>query len=138
MLLELKELSKRVKDKQEKEKDSSNKKEKESQLNSKLLDKDNFPKNNLVLLNRLELKERITWIRFKSKSKLKQWKKELKKKRRRLFKTIKRKFKLKSQPTNLWKSKIDLTTSKKAKRLEMQFSLTETRFKIYRLLNYQS
>jgi hypothetical protein len=55
-----KELSKKVKDKPEKERDLNNKRGREFKLIWKLLDKDNFLKSKLVLLNKLELKERIT------------------------------------------------------------------------------
>lgn len=60
MLLGPRELLKKVRDKLEKGRDWNNRKEKESLLNLKLQDRDNFQKNNLVSLNKQESKERTT------------------------------------------------------------------------------
>jgi len=56
----LKEHSKKVKDKPEKERDLNNKSVRESKLILRLPDKDNLPKSKLVLLSKLESKERTT------------------------------------------------------------------------------
>jgi len=60
MLLELRELSRKVKDRLEKERDWSNKREKEFKLISKLQDKDNSQRSKEILQNKPELKERTT------------------------------------------------------------------------------
>ena len=50
----------KVRDKPEKERDSSNRREKESRLISKLPDKDNSPRNKQTSPNKPESKERTT------------------------------------------------------------------------------
>jgi len=54
MLLEPKELSKKVKDKPDKERDSNKPRDKESKLILKSPDRSNSLKNNQVLVNKLE------------------------------------------------------------------------------------
>jgi len=60
MHLEPRELSKKVRDKPEKERDWNKQREKESRLISKLLDKDNSLRSKQTLLIKPELRERTT------------------------------------------------------------------------------
>ena len=68
MLLELREHSKRVRETPEKEKSSRPLRDKEFRLIWRSLDKSNSKKKLLLWLNRLELKERTTCIKSRSKS----------------------------------------------------------------------
>ena len=69
MLLELREPSRRVRDKQEKEKSLSKPRDKEFKLILRKLDRSNSKRKLLLWLSRLELKERTTCIKSKNKSK---------------------------------------------------------------------
>lgn len=81
---EPRELSKKVRDKPEKERDLNKPRDKEFKLISKSPDKDNSQKNNQVLVNKLELRERITWTKSKNKNKQKCKKKKSKKAKNKL------------------------------------------------------
>ena len=70
MPLELREHLKRVKETPEKEKSSRPQRDKEFRLIWKSLDKSNSKKKLLLWLNRQELKERTTCIKFKNRNKL--------------------------------------------------------------------
>lgn len=118
MLLEPRELSRKVKDRLEKERDWSNKREKEFKLISKLQDKDNSQRSKEILPNKPELKERTTWTRSKSKSKSSNKKERLRRRRRKPSKTTHSKSEVKYTIRSKSKSKTDLTTLRKAERSE--------------------
>ena len=118
MHLEPRELSRRARDKPEKERDWSNRREKESRLILKLPDKDNSLRSNQTLPNKPESKERTTWIKSKSKSKLSNKKERLRRKRRRPCKITLKKLEVKYTIRSKSKNKIDLTILKRAEKSE--------------------
>ena len=118
MLLEPRELSKKARDKPEKERDWSNRREKESRLISKLPDKDNSLKSNQTLLSKPESKERTIWIKSKSKSKLSNKKERSRRRRRRPYKITLKKLEVKYTIRSKSKNKIDLTILRRAEKSE--------------------
>ena len=109
MLYEPRGHSKRESDKLEKEKDSNKLREKESKLISKKPDKSNSKRRHQHLQNRLELKEKTTCIKFRSKNKLSSKRGRLKKIENKPSLIIHIKSGDRLMPTRILRSKIDST-----------------------------
>ena len=138
MHLELREHSRRVNDKLEKEKDSSKLRKRESKLTLKKPDRSNSRRKLLLLLNRLELKERTTCIKSKNKNKLSFKKGRLRRIESKHLSTTRRKSEDKFQPMRSSRSRTDLITWKKVERSEKKWTRKETRLGIFSKPKYRN
>ena len=138
MLCEQREPSKREKDKLEKEKSSNRPRDSVSRLTSRRQDKSSSRRKPLPQPSRLEQKERTTCTRFRSRSKSSCRKEKSKRieSRHSLITLIRSGLRL--QPTKISKSKIDLTSWKKAERLEKKSTMREIKSREFSKPKYRS
>merc|ERR1711934_923766 len=89
-------------------------------------------------LNRLELKERTTCIKFRNKNKLNFKKEKWRRTESRQLLTTPKRLEVRSQPTRILKSKIDWTTWKREEKSERKSIWRETRSRTFKLQKYRS
>jgi len=138
MLLELREPSRRVRDKHVKEKSLSKQRDKEFKPISRRPDRSNSKRKLLLWLNKLESRERTTCIKSKNKSKLSSKRERLRRIESKPLSTTLTRLEDKLVTMRTSRNKRDLTTLKRVEELERKSIWRGRRSRIFSRLKYRN